>query len=245
MVSESIIEVQFSFDYIIQTRKKFSIEPSVLLCNGFSSLNGYEQVFFAVSCNLNITKGLSRTENSYHWLCCMNKNTLRMTFAAWRATYFETEVYMQVCIQNYILSPLFIRVKIDFNLTLTQSFDSIIWLLERQYDPVRLNHLCKEYTLWLDSHFHGACGNEINILCLKSYINSTYRRSPPFYLFKIYILYEDFWPRLCLEVKSWNDSNNDANLCSPLNFDLMVWTLKIIWVLMDNTYLTQILWLTY
>ena len=54
-----------------------------------------------------------------------------MTFTVWRATYFETEVYMQVCIQNYILSPLFIRVNIDFNLTLTQSFDLIMWFLER------------------------------------------------------------------------------------------------------------------
>ena len=69
--------------------------------------------------------------NWCHWLCCMNKNTLRMTFTVWRATYFETEVYMQVCIQNYILSPLFIRVKIDFNMTLTQSFDLIMWFLER------------------------------------------------------------------------------------------------------------------
>ena len=127
MVSETIIEVQFSFDYIIQIRKVhhrtlgflmqwFPILKAPILQNSMQ-FSYYERVF--------------SNGNWCHWLCCMNKNTLRMTFTVWRATYFETEVYMQVCIQNYILSPLFIRVKIDFNMTLTQSFDLIMWFLER------------------------------------------------------------------------------------------------------------------
>lgn len=131
MVSETIIEVQFSFDYIIQ-KEKFIIEPSLVSsCYDFLSWKHMQAPISQRSMQFSYYERVFSNGNWCHWLCCMNKNTLRMTFTVWRATYFETEVYMQVCIQNYILSPLFIRVKIDFNLTLTQSFDLIMWFLER------------------------------------------------------------------------------------------------------------------